>query len=215
MFWKLVSGFCVATVLTQMLVMAVLTSRGNLNGDSAVKMIALANGIDISGDRLRDVLLEAKETETPSFEEVLEQRSKQGFDMDLKIQSQNNYYEQLQVMLRELQEKESRFDLRRNSFNEKLDELEKGIKDEGMREMQRTLEVLDPVKAKTQLLMMVEDNELDKVVSIVQSMSPEKRKRIFNEFEGQNDEEKLADILRRIGEGEPKKSLIEEARNDG
>jgi flagellar motility protein MotE (MotC chaperone) len=215
MIWKLASGFCVATVLTQFLVILVLAGRGNLDGDSAVKMVALANGIDITGDRLKAVLESAKQMEVPSFDEVLKQRSSDSLDMTLMLQNQANYYEQLQVMLRELQEKEKRFDTRRNAFNEKLDELEKGVRDEGMRELQRTLEVLEPEKAKTQLLMMLDEGEMDKIVNIVQSMSPEKRKRIFNEFAGPDDEKKLGEILRRIGEGEPEKSLIENARNDG
>ena len=215
MFWKLASGFCVATVLTQFLVILVLAGRGNLDGDSAVKMVALANGIDITGDRLKAVLESAKQMEVPSFDEVLKQRSSDSLDMTLMLQNQANYYEQLQVMLRELQEKEKRFDARRNAFNEKLNELDKGVRDEGMRELQRTLEVLEPEKAKTQLLMMFDEGEMDKIVNIVQSMSPEKRKRIFNEFAGPDDEKKLGEILRRIGEGEPEKSLIDNARNDG
>lgn len=215
MIWKYASGFCVATVTTQLMILLVLVGRGNLDGDSFVKMVALANGIDITGDRLRAVLESVEQREIPSFEEVLAQRAKQGDDIEMRLQAQQNYYEQLQVMLRDLQSKEERFDTRRNAFNEKLDELEKGIKDEGMLKLQRTLEVLEPQKAKIQMLMMFDEGEIDKVVNIAQMMSPEKIKKIFNEFNGPEDEKKLGEILRRIGEGEPKKSLIEDARNDG
>jgi predicted RNase H-like nuclease (RuvC/YqgF family) len=215
MIWKLISGFCVATVLTQALIVVVLATRGNFDGDSAVKMVALANGIDITGNRLQKMLDNSRNQELPSYEEVLEKRAEEGLDMELRLKAQENYYEQLQVMLRDLQDKEQRFDTRRNSFNEKLDEMEKGIRDEGMRELQRTLEVLDPAKAKTQLLMMFDEGEMDKIVNIVQAMSPEKRKRIFNEFEDPDEEKKMGEILRRIGEGEPKKSIIEQARNAG
>lgn len=215
MIWKFGTGFCVATVLTQLLILLVLVGRGNLDGNSAMKMIALANGIDISGDRLKQILESSKQMEVPSFNEVLEQRARMGDDIEMRLQAQKNYYEQLQVTLRDLQEKEKRFDTRRNAFNQKLDELEKGVRDEGMRELQRTLEVLDPEKAKTQLLMMFDEDEIDKIVNIVQNMSQEKRKKIINVFEGPEDEKKLGEILRRIGEGEPKQSLIEQARNDG
>lgn len=215
MIWKYASGFCVATVTTQLMILLVLVGRGNLDGDSFVKMVALANGIDITGDRLRAVLESVEQREIPSFEEVLAQRAKLGDDIEMRLQAQQNYYEQLQVMLRDLQSKEERFDTRRNAFNEKLDELEKGIKDEGMLKLQRTLEVLEPQKAKIQMLMMFDEGEIDKVVNIAQMMSPEKIKKIFNEFNGPEDEKKLGEILRRIGEGEPKKSLIEDARNDG
>lgn len=215
MIWKFGTGFCVATVLTQLLIILVLVGRGNLDGNSAIKMVALANGIDITGDRLQKILESSKQMEVPSFDEVLEQRARIGDDIEMRLQAQQNYYEQLQVMLRELQDKERRFDARRNAFNAKLDELEKGIRDEGMRELQRSLESMEAEKAKIQLLMMYDEQELDKIVSIIQMMSPEKKKKIYNEFAGSDDEKKLGEILRRIGEGEPKQTLIEEARNDG
>lgn len=212
MILRIVSVFCVATVLTQCLVLGVLAVRGNLDSDKVVKIVALTNGIDITGDRLQEMLDESQTREVPSFSEVLTRRAVAGLDMDLQRHAIDNYSEQVEAYLRELQEKTSRFDLRRDAFNARLDDLEKGQTDEGMRELQRTLEVLPPDLAKTQLLMSFEEGEIDKVVNIVQAMNTDKRKKILSEFQGPAEEEKLAEILRRLGEGEPLKSLIEDAR---
>ncbi|WP_164102877.1 hypothetical protein [Candidatus Laterigemmans baculatus] len=214
MIWRVLTGFCVATVLTQMLVLGVLAARGALNSESGLKIVALANGIDISGDQLRTLLEESQTVETPSFEEVLEKRAQLSFDSDVRLQSQMSFHQELQRMLRELQEKEQRFDIRREAFNKKLAELEQGARDEGMQEVQRTLEVLDPAQAKAQLVMMYDDGEIDTVVNIVQAMPADKRKKILGEFAGPDETEKLYEVLRRLGEGDPKQSLIEQARQD-
>lgn len=215
MIWKIAASFCIATVLTQLLVVGVLAGKGNLNGDAVIKMIALANGIDISGDRLKKVLQDAETTEAPSFEEVLEQRAEKGLDQEIRLNSQANYYSHIQAMYSDLQEEVRRFDERRDSFNKMLADLEKGIHDEGLRQVQRTLESLPPEQAKTQILMTYESGEVDTVVNIVQAMSPEKRKKILEEFKDPDEAKKLHEILTRIAEGEPKKGLINQARNPG
>lgn len=214
MIWKCIAGFCVATVLTELLVIGVLAARGALNSETSVKIVALANGIDITGNQLRQLLEQSESAETPSFEEVLEKRAQMGLDIDVRLQSQMHFHQQLQRMLRNLQEKEQRFDVRREAFNKKLDELEQGIREEGMQEIQRTLEVLDPPQAKSQLVMMYDDGEIDTVVNIVQAMPTDKRKKILGEFVGPEETEKLYEVLRRLGEGDPKHSLIEQARQD-
>lgn len=214
MIWRWFAGFCVATVLTQLLVAGVLAARGALNSETSIKIVALANGIDITGNRLQRLLEESQTVETPSFEEVLEKRAQMGFDIDARLQSQMKFHQQLQRMLRELQDQEQRFDIRREAFNKKLEEIEQGVRDEGMQEIQRTLEVLDPVQAKGQLVMMYDDGEIDTVVNIVQAMPADKRKKILGEFAGPEETEKLYEILRRLGEGDPKHSLIEQARQD-
>ncbi len=80
--------------------------------------------------------------------------------------------------------------------------------------MQRTLQSLDAVQAKEQLLIMYEDERIDDVVTIVQAMSTDKRKDILAEFVSKDESEILAEILRRIGEGMPITGLINEASND-
>jgi hypothetical protein len=61
---------------------------------------------------------------------------------------------------------------------------------------------------------MYDDERIDDVVNIVQAMSTEKRKDILAEFVSKDETVKLADILRRIGEGTPTTTLINQARSD-
>ena len=54
------AAFCVATVLTQVILLSYFLIQGTLNRNSAIQLIALVNGIDISGNRLQEFLRKTK-----------------------------------------------------------------------------------------------------------------------------------------------------------
>jgi hypothetical protein len=205
------AAFCVATVLTQMILMGYFLTRGSANGETMTKVVALLNGIDISGNRLQQILRQSEDREQPDFDEILEARKLKSYDMDLRLRSQKEFRDDLSTMLAELTDEKDRFDERLTSFHSELDEIQKGAQSEGLREVQRTLQSLDAPQAKEQLLIMYDDERIDEVVTIIQAMSSDKRKDILAEFVAKDDAAKLAEILRRIGEGMPTTSLINQA----
>lgn len=211
---KLLAGACMGTVLTQMIIVGVCLARGTLNVDTATKMIGLLNGIDITGNQLQLALRQAESVEQPDFDEILHARAREGLDMDLRLRSQSQYHEELQAMLAQLQEQRDRFDRRRDAFALELEALRKGAEGDGMREVQRTLQALPAEQAKDQLLRIYDDGRIDDVVNIVQAMGLDKRKDILAEFVTEPDADKLHELLRRISEGEPTRSLIEQAGED-
>ncbi|WP_153559082.1 hypothetical protein [Roseimaritima sediminicola] len=211
MVFRLAAGLCVATVLTQGLVAGVLASRGTLNAQTLTQIVALMNGIDITGRRLQMVIDQASGTEQPDFSEILEARVHKSLDMDLRLEAQKRYSRELEEKLAELQAEQERFDVRRAEFFEKLDEVRSGVQTEGMQELTRTLQALAPEQAKDQLLRMMDDGRIEDVVNIVQATPLDKRTDILAEFVSEAESKQLEEILRRIGEGEPAKSLIDRA----
>ncbi|WP_419195145.1 hypothetical protein [Novipirellula herctigrandis] len=185
--------------------------QGSFNGDTLTKMVALMNGIDISGNRLQQILKQSEDREQPDFEEILQARKMESLEMDMRLRSQNEYRDDLSKMLAELRGQRDFFDERREAFKEKLEKMEQGARDKGVQEVQRTLQSLDAVQAKDQLLRIYEDERVDEVVNIIQAMPIEKRKDILAEFVTPTEADKLAEILRRIGEGYPTTSLINQA----
>ncbi len=95
-----------------------------------------------------------------------------------------------------------------------MKELEQGAQEAGLENVKGILQSLDAAQAKEHFLRMYDDERIDDVVNIVQAMSSEKRKDILAEFVSEDEQDKLAEILRRIGEGTPTTSLINQARND-
>ena len=214
---KLTSGFaafCVATVLTQVILLGFFLVRGSLNSDTATKMIALLNGIDISGNRLQLMLQNSQDREQPDFDEILDARRLKSYDMDMRLRSERLFRDELSTMQAELKDERDRLDERQASFRRELKEIERGAKETGLLEVQRTLQSLEAAQAKDQLLIMYEDERIDDVVTIVQAMSTENRKDILAEFVSKEDSDKLAEILRRIGDGMPVTSVIDDALQD-
>ncbi len=205
------AAFCVATVLTQVILTGYFASRGALTAESMSKLLALMNGIDITGKKLQQILRESAGGEQPDFDEILEARKMQSYDMDLRLRSQQEFRDEISSMLAELREERDRFDERLVSFRNELQELRQGAQKEGLQDVQRTLQSLDPDQAKQQLMIMYDDERIDEVVTIVQAMSTDKRKDILAEFVSKDEEDKLAEILRRISEGMPTSSLIDKA----
>ena len=208
------AAICVATMLTQLILLCYFLSRGVITGDNVTKVIALLNGIDISGDRLEEILRRSEDKEQPDFDEILDARRIKSYDMDIRLRSQKEFRDDLTTMLAELRDERDRLDERLDSFRRELEELRDVAQKEGLQNVQRTLQSLDAAQAKEQLLIMYEDERIDDVVTIIQAMSTDKRKDILEEFVTKEEADKLAEILRRIGGGMPTTSLINQAIED-
>jgi rubrerythrin len=209
---RLFAAFCVGTLLTQFIMFGYFATRGTLNGDTVTKVVALVNGIDITGEKLRQVLQKSEQKESPNFEEVLRQRMLAGTEMELRLRSQQAYENELTRLLEELKAAEARFDLRREAFDRKLEDVQRNAQDAGIKELQRTLQSLPVEQAKVQLLKFYDAGQIDDVVNIIQGIPLDIRKDIMAEFIEPAEAEKLHDVLRRIGEGQPLSSFIDEAK---
>ncbi|MEM7316946.1 MAG: hypothetical protein AAF497_27765, partial [Planctomycetota bacterium] len=115
------AAFCVATVITQMILFTYFLTRGTLNSDTLTQCIALMNGIDITGNRLQQVLRQSEDREQPDFDEILEARKMESLDMDMRLRSQNEFRDELTTMLAELRSERDRFDERRKAFDRRLE----------------------------------------------------------------------------------------------
>lgn len=209
---RLFAAFCVGTFLTQLIMFGYFATRGTLNGDTVTKVVALVNGIDITGEKLRQVLSKSEQHEQPNFEEVLRQRTLAGTEMELRLRSQQAYENELTRMLEDLKASEARFDLRREAFERKLEDVQRDAQDAGIKELQRTLQSLPVDQAKVQLLKFYDAGQIDDVVNIIQGIPLDIRKDIMAEFVQPEEAEKLHDVLRRIGDGQPLSSFIDEAK---
>lgn len=210
---RLFVAFCVATVLAQLIIVTLAGIRGNLSGTTFTQIVALLNGIDISGERLQRLLDKNQETPVPTYEEVVERRAQNNLNLDMRERSIQLSIEQLQAMQAKLELDSTNFDNRKDAFYAKLDKLTEGLGSESLLEVQRTIESLDAEQAKDLLLKMYDAKQMSDVVAIVKGMQADKRKKILGEFAQPEELEKLYEILAALRQGEPTTSLIKEARN--
>ena len=215
---KLVSAFgafCVATVITQIILIGFLLFQGSVNSQTMTKVAALINGIDITGNRLQQIMRDAEDREQPDFDDILEARKMMSLDMDVRLRSQKEHRDELSTMMANVKEATKKLDERLVAFRGELEQLRNEALEKGMEDVQRTIQNLDSVQAKQQLLIMYDEGRVDDVVTIVKAMSSETRSNILGEFVDQTngEPEKLAEILRRIGEGMPTTGLIDATRD--
>ena len=212
MLTRFFAAFCVATVIAQMLIFCLMLAKGNLHSGTLTQALALINGIDVTGDQVEKAFQQAQDSPMPTHEEVLQQRAK----MSLELQNQNDSIQRekdmVNKLLAELASKTSEFDRRRQDFYSKVDDLEKKLVKESLKEVQRTIEELVPDQAKEQLVRMLQAERMDDVIAIVKVLDPAKRKKILNEFAEPEETDKLHDVLMRMLAGEPTASLIKDQR---
>ena len=211
---RLFSAFCLATVVAQLIIVGLAAMRGNLHRETLTKAIGLFNGIDISGVQLKKVLEDARSIPVPTYDEVLAERAQQNLNLEMRERSIQRYMQQLESMQAQLKQEQGDFDRRKEAFYNYLDEIAKKGKGENLGEIQRTLEALAPDQAKTQLVKMIDADQMKDVVAIVKLMPLDKRKKILGEFTSEKEATDLAEILDQMRRGQPDADIIEKARDE-
>ncbi len=210
---KLFVAFCVGTVLAQVVILALAGARGNLRKETLLKGIALINGVDISGERLKKMLADAKLAPNPTYEDVEAERARQSMSLDMRERSVVQYKRQVEELLSEHRLVIADFDRRKNEFYRFLETAEKDVDSESLKEVQRTLEILSPDQAKEQLKKFLLADQINDVVAIVKGMPLDKRKKVLGEFTTEEEIAQLNIILTKLRQGDPKATLINQARN--
>ena len=195
--------FCAATFLAQLCILGLAASKGNVSRQTIAQVIGLLNGIDIQGERLKQALISARDTPTPSYQEILVAKSNALLQLDYRSRVLDNFKRQLDDQQRELQKKAEDFDERRKQYELQQEKLRAGSQLDNLKEIQTILENMAPEEAKKQLIKKLINGELADVVSIIRGMEPGKQKNILAEFTNPSDVEELAKVLQEIRRGQP------------
>ncbi|PQO26263.1 hypothetical protein C5Y97_30955 [Blastopirellula marina] len=208
---------CVATVLAAGVGAAILIATNRVDSAKAYSILAIVYGID--EDKIREQMDEEsqpeKDNEEPDMQAVIDARARRHLALDFRIQALDTGIENIRGMQANLAEERRRYDQLKTSFDDRLKQLEEGVRDDAIVELQRTMEAIDARQAKEQMMIMLErdDNSMQDVVTILKGMPNDKRKKIIAEFRSEEEKQKLADILNQIRLGVPEATLIKDARD--
>lgn len=205
--------FCVATLLAQGIMLGYFWLTWRLDREKLVQILAVAQGIDLlamhekdEGDR------EEVSPEQVSFQEIIDRRAAMARDLELRETALKNGLDQLRSQRRQLAEDQQQHRQLVAEFNTRLLALTEGAEAGGREVVLRTLETIKPSQAKQQIVGMLANDEIDEVLLLFTEMSESKRAKILGEFKTPEENEKLGEVLRLIGRGEPQASLAEEAQ---
>jgi hypothetical protein len=203
--------FCTATLMAQVAIIALATWKGNVRRGTASQVIALLNGIDIQGERLKQMYISGRAVPTPTYEEILEAKTNAALELDNKSRSLDRYQRRLDDSQRKLEEDIKRFEQRRDEFDIELQNRKNGFESEKLKETQKIISVLSPESAQKQLGTMWQNEQKADVASIIRAMAADIQKKILAEFDTPEEQAMLAEIIREIQNGDPLNSTVDKA----
>ncbi len=210
---SMVVYFFAATLVAEVILGGYLWYSWKINGDRAIQMLAIAQGIDLFASRADHDALDEDEPgpEQPSLEQLIAARTTKDRDLSVRELSLKSGNEELAFLQRELAKKQSDFKLLTGNYEEQLAVLIEGEKVAGRDQVRATLETIKAPQAKGLLLAMLDKDEIDEVVLILGQMASRPQAKIMAEFKTPDELSQLDEIMRLIREGEPKTGLAQQA----
>jgi len=208
---RLFACFCIATLFAQITILGYLGLSWQLDREKIVQMLAIGQGIDLFAAQ-KEAQSDEEEVapEEPSYQDWIDRRATLFRDLELREQALDNAVARLNVERAQLANDQKTFVRIQEAFQTQLAASKAEAEGEGVETLGSILESIKPQQAKDQILDMLENDEMDKVVVLLNAMTGSKRAKIIAEFKSEAEGEKVSEILRRIGEGEPIASMAEE-----
>lgn len=211
--WILLVYACVGTIISELILLSYLKSAWNIDRERLMQVMAAAQGILPAGAAESQTKgADEKVAEQPSYEQILEARAIKYRNLELRERDLLNGLGRLQTEMTNLAEEKKRYKQLREGFDAQLLSMREGSAAAGQDEVRRTLESVKPKQAKALILAMLDNKEVDEVVTLLSPMPDGKRAKIFGEFKTTEELEKLGEVLRRIREGLPSASVPENTR---
>lgn len=200
--------FCVATVIAQLILFSVLFFRGGFTPEKRFKIKAILSGVDTQQLRADELArLEAKvdtsdRRQAYSYVSMERQQGVEGLESRM---------ESLRVGLsRERQ----RYDILRADFSERLAGQEQAAIARSREDLQKILEAMNSKLAREQLVLMMRDGGINDVVSILDSMPDNKKRKILAEFRQPGDEDRIHELLMRLRQQEQARGNVDSQGGD-
>lgn len=204
---------CVATIISQAIVLGYLAWRWGPDRARLVQALAVLQGIDLLAiheeTRGEQQIVPPEEV---SYQQILQERAVATRNLELREQALQNGLDQLGFERGRLTQKRQEYDRLVGTFRAELLAVREGKAADGLTEVSAILENADPLQAKALLLQMLGRDEMNEVVQILRNMEGRRRSKILDEFVTVEEQQKLGEILQRIREGAPEATLAEQTQ---
>ena len=205
--------FCLATVLSQVLLLGYFVSSGRLNRNSAVQLVSILQGVDLL--KLREEAEQKQINTGPeqvSLQEVAAARAAKLRDLEVREQALTHGLDQLEVKRQKLSQDLVDYQTVRSAFEKELESRRLEALAEGNENVRTILSGIKPKQAKELIVQMLNRKEYDAVVTLMIAMPTQKKTKIVAEFKTPSETEQLDDILRRMRNGQPMTEAVDSAQ---
>lgn len=208
----LVAYFCVATLIAQASAVVYLRATGRLDNDKIAHLADTLRGIEPAPKPAE----KHANTDDPSLAEepsLVDREVSHDLairNLELREQAVKSGVDRVLYEKNSLTLEKDRYELIKRTFEDQLAALREGALSTGRESVRLIWENIKPKQAKEQILKMLDDNELDEVVTILTAMPIAKRAKIVSEFKTSEEADRLDKILQQILDGVPEVGLIDE-----
>lgn len=199
--------------VAQLILFAYLSYAWKIDKEKRTQMIAIAQGFDLFQTEERIRLAVEEKVQQMTYDEVLKYRAVGRLKVDYENMRSGQLEDAVMNETRVLDEKRKEINQIALNLQKKIDDLDEEAKSAGLANLVQNMEMLKPNLAKKQIVKMLENDQEDRVILILRAMEDSSRKKLLNEMKLDDDVEKVADLFRRIGDGEPEARLLDETRN--
>lgn len=201
---------CASMFLASLVLLTYLRFAWDVNESKRVKMLAIAQGHDLSEiqraveDRIAEM----------SYEEVLEKRAKRLREDEIKGGSgEKEVTDTLLADEKRIDTKLKQIQTRKDTFDKYVKDYQDRAKAIGLAEETRLIEEAEPEFAKDIILGLIKDHgATERVLTMLLAMDENNRSEILYAMQTEEELKELCILLQKIGDGEPLSKVLEEAK---
>lgn len=185
-----------------------------VDADKLNLMLAVAQGYDIyqmQEDRRKAI---EDTVQQITRDEILQIRAERGVQEDYQNMRTDQLEDSILAQIRVHEDDRKRLTEIAQNIDKKIADIEEERKSAGFADLVLNMQLLPPDLAKRQIVKMYDNDEYDRIVLIFRDMEEGPKKKILKVMREDEDVDKMADIFKRIGDGEPESRVAKEAREE-
>lgn len=202
---------CVGTTLALLSGVVYLRATGQLDDKKLERLLAVAQGADGGGLEQLAADGQPRDREQPSYADRDSARQLQARHLELREQSVQSALLELRTQRQEFSTEKDRYDELVTAFQKEVRQLQANAVESGRVNIGQLWQNIKPKQAKEQILAILEDGDINDVVTILNSIPIARRAKIIAEFKTPEDYEKLHEVLKLMRQGDPEKNLAQQA----
>lgn len=210
--FALIGYFCVATVISLMLILGYMWHTDRLNDEKVFRIFALIHDVD-----LQQIAQSQKKSddevppEEPSMHQVLHHQQVQDRNFEVKLLALQRGKQDYDHSYQQLQKEIDRYDRLAQDWQSKLKQQEEVTNQENVAKVVSQLEQVRPEVGKAELLRWINDGRIDDAIVLMSKMSETKLGKILKTFETDTELDTLHEIHERIIGGSKETEQLEKA----
>ncbi len=205
---------CVATVVSALAGLGFLRASGRLPNDRIDRLLAVVQGADQKESKTEQAAGEtASDADQPSYEDHERSREIYSRNLEMREQALKSGLERVRFEQSKVAREKEIYDALESAFDSQLEALRSKALSSGRENVRTIWENIKPKQAKEQIMKMLDNEEMNEVVTILSGMPIGKRAKIVSEFKTAEETARLDEVLRLIRSGVPEVNLIDKTRS--